>query len=293
MNHPFVARTPQQLATHLPADPTKPRVVVMTMGALHEGHLALVTRARELAGTTGQVIVTIYVNPLQFGPNEDFASYPRDLEGDLALLCDKGVDAVFAPDDATMYPEGTPRLWVRTGELGQVFEGAARPGHFDGVATVVLKLLHITAPTDAIFGQKDAQQLLLLRRMVRDFDVPVQLHAVKIVREPDGLAKSSRNAYLNPTQRQEATVIHRALSAAAACGQEGGSVAEVLQAARDQFARVPNVVVDYLELVDPVTVEIGNPQFSGTALALVAARVGSTRLLDNMSVTVNNPGGNR
>lgn len=293
MTQPVVVTTPEELAVALPPRPGAARVVVMTMGALHDGHLTLVRRARELAGPQGQVVVTIYVNPLQFGPSEDFTTYPRDLARDVALLNTLGVDVVFAPDDATMYPEGEPRVWVRTGQLGSVFEGAHRPGHFDGVATVVLKLLHITGASDAVFGQKDAQQLLILNRMVRDFNLPVNLHPVAIVREGDGLARSSRNAYLSQEQRADAAVIYRALNAALSAAQAQGRPSQVQAAALEVFASVPNVKVDYLELVDPVTVEPVNEEFSGTALVLVAARVGSTRLLDNLSIDINPPGGIR
>lgn len=273
------------------AAPHSRRVVVMTMGALHAGHLALVDRARILAGPDGQVVVTIFVNPLQFGPDEDFDRYPRDLDADLALLDGHGVDVVFAPSAEDMYPGGTPRVTVSSGELGTLYEGAARPGHFDGVLTVVLKLLQLTTPDIAVFGQKDAQQLMLIRRMVTDFNLPVTIEAVPIVREDDGLARSSRNAYLNDHERTTALALSQILRSAADAGQAGATVEDIRAAALDVLAAHPAVDLDYFCLVDPATVEPVRPDFHGEALALIAARVGSVRLIDNMNVPVDGTGG--
>jgi len=260
---------------------TASRAVVMTMGALHEGHLTLVRRARELAR---HVVVTIFVNPLQFGPGEDLDRYPRTLDADVELLAGEGVDVVFAPSVVEMYPEGTPRVSVTTGRLGTVLEGAARPGHFDGVATVVLKLLNLTRPDVAVFGEKDAQQLLVVERMVHDLDVDVQVVGVPIKRDDDGLALSSRNAYLDPAARARALVLSRALRAGVGAADRGP--AAVLAASRAVLAHADDIEVDYLVLVDPTTVESVGPGHSGPARLLVAARVAGVRLIDNTAVTI-------
>jgi pantoate--beta-alanine ligase len=252
------------------AVPARRRAVVMTMGALHAGHLELVREARRLAD---QVVVTIFVNPLQFGPGEDYDSYPRTLDADVALLASVGVDVVFAPTLEEMYPDGTPIVSVTSGRIGTVLEGASRPGHFDGVLTVVLKLLHLTAPDVAVFGEKDAQQLLAVRRMVHDLDVPVTIHSVPIVRDADGLALSSRNAYLSGDER-----------AGGDAARAGASADAVRAAARQTLAAAPGVDLDYLVLVDPATVDDVPADHTGPALLLVAARVGTTRLIDTMSV---------
>jgi len=262
------------------------RAVVMTMGALHAGHLALVRRARELAR---HVVVTIFVNPLQFGPGEDLDRYPRTLDADVALLAELGVDVVLAPGAGEMYPDGTPRVSVTTGALGTVLEGAARPGHFDGVATVVLKLLHLTRPDVAVFGEKDAQQLLVIRRMVRDLDVDVEIVGVPIERDADGLALSSRNAYLDDADRSRALVLSRALRAGEEAAARGAGA--VSEAARAVLAAEPGVEVDYLVLVDPTTVETVGPDHTGPARLLVAARVAGVRLIDNAAVTIPRPSG--
>ncbi|MGC5168624.1 pantoate--beta-alanine ligase [Luteimicrobium sp. DT211] len=268
--------------------PARPRrAVVMTMGALHEGHLTLVRRAREVVGASGQVVVTDFVNPLQFGPGEDFDRYPRDVDGDVRLLTPEGVDVVFAPSLEEMYPDGDALVRVSAGQLGTILEGAARPGHFDGMLTVVLKLLHLVRPDVAVFGEKDAQQLLLVRRMVRDLDVRTEIVGVPIVREPDGLARSSRNAYLTDDERARALSLSAALRASAAAAAAGGTPTEVVTAAAGVLNDAEGVVVDYLALVDPVTVEdltLAGSDASGPALLLVAARVGSTRLIDNTTV---------
>ncbi|TMM36907.1 MAG: pantoate--beta-alanine ligase [Actinobacteria bacterium] len=246
--------------------------VVLTMGALHDGHIALIRAARE---RSAQVLVTIFVNPLQFGPNEDFDRYPRTLDRDLAICAANGVDVVFAPDRAQMYPDGEPAVRVDPGPLGEILEGASRPGFFHGVLTVVLKLFHLTRPRLAFFGEKDYQQLALVRRMVRDTDLPVEIVGVPTVREPDGLALSSRNRYLSPAERQAALALSRALRAGAAAGRDGASA--VLAAAR---AALPDP--DYLALTAP---DLGPPPpRHGSARLLVAARIGTTRLIDNAPV---------
>jgi len=251
---------------------------VMTMGALHEGHAALIRDARRYADA---VVVTIFVNPLQFGPAEDLARYPRTLDADLAVCAREGADLVFAPTPDVVYPE-QPRVTVAAGELGALLEGASRPGHFDGVLTVVAKLLNLLRPDVALFGDKDAQQLVLIRRMVRDLDVPVHVVGVPTVREPDGLARSSRNRYLTPAQRQTALALSRALAAGAGAVADGP--AGVLAAARAELDPVQDLRTDYLALVDPASLEPVTDA-AGDALLAVAAYVGSTRLIDNTSLT--------
>ncbi len=235
--------------------------VVMTMGALHDGHTELVRQARALADS---VVVTIFVNPLQFAAGEDLDRYPRTLADDLALL-DGLADVVFTPTPDVVYPHD-PIVRVSAGNMGSTFEGAARPGHFDGVLTVVLKLLHLTQPDVALFGQKDAQQLAAIRRMVADLDVPVSLVAVPTVRESDGLALSSRNRYLTDEQRTAALSLFRAL-------QTGD-----LAAGRALLDAADGVDLDYLERVDPTTFEAA----PDGELMIVAATVGTTRLIDNL-----------
>ncbi len=239
--------------------------VVMTMGALHEGHADLLRVARR---TADHVVVTIFVNPLQFGPAEDLDRYPRTLAADLALAARLGADVVFTPQPDVVYPEGPPRIRVSAGPLGEVFEGASRPGHFDGVLTVVCKLLHLTRPDVALFGQKDAQQLAGIRQMVRDLDLQVDVVAVPTVRESDGLALSSRNRYLSPDERQSALALSRAVRT--------GDLA----AGRALLDAEPGVVPDYLERVDSTSFEV-TPDGD---LLVVAARVGTTRLIDNATV---------
>jgi pantoate--beta-alanine ligase len=252
--------------------------VVPTMGALHEGHAELMLQARAAAD---HVIVTIFVNPLQFGPNEDLARYPRSLEADLAVCRAEGADVVFAPTPEEVYPTGEPRVRVDPGPLATVLEGATRPGHFDGVLTVVLKLFHLTRPDLAFFGEKDYQQLTLIRAMVSDLDVPVRIVGVPTVRDPDGMALSSRNRYLSAEQRSAALALSRALRAGAGVT---GSAAAILAAARAEIDRTAQVVPDYLELTDPW---LGPPPERGPARLLIAARIGTTRLIDNIRVEVN------
>jgi pantoate--beta-alanine ligase len=262
--------------------------VVMTMGALHAGHIELVRQARKRADA---VIMTIFLNPLQFGPGEDLAKYPRTFDADLQLCIEEGVDLVFAPAPDVMYPDGEPGIRVTAGPLGNLLEGASRPGHFDGVLTVVAKLLHLTRPDLAFFGQKDAQQLLMIRRMVRDLDYTCQIIAVPTVREPDGLALSSRNMHLSAFDREAALALSRALTAGQAVSAEGASA--VRRAAREVLIREPLALVDYLVLVHPDTLEDVPEWYRGAAVLLVAARVGTTRLIDNVPLTVGlmaNPG---
>ena len=258
-----------------------PAAVVMTLGALHEGHAALIRRARERAA---QVIVTVFLNPLQFGPGEDLSRYPRTIDSDLEICGREGVEIVFAPTPDVVYPGGEPGVRVDAGALGEVLEGHSRPGHFDGVLTVVGKLMHLTGSDLAYFGQKDAQQLLLIRRMVQDLDFPVEVVAVPTVREPDGLAMSSRNMYLTTSDRESALSLSRALRAGAAAATEGPSA--VRRAARAVLVAEPLVAVDYLVLVHPETLEDIPEWYRGAALLLVAARVGTTRLIDNEPLVI-------
>jgi len=252
--------------------------VVMTMGALHDGHEALIRTARERAD---EVLVTIFVNPLQFGPNEDFDRYPRSLDADLAICGRGGVDVVFAPGPGDMYPHGEPAVRVNPGPIGEILEGASRPGFFHGVLTVVLKLLQLTRPHLAFFGEKDYQQLTLVRAMTRDLDVPVEIVGVPTVRETDGLARSSRNRYLDPAQRQAALALSAALSAGVAAARGGADGPALLAAA---VAALGNgVELDYLALTDP---DLGPAPGHGPARLLIAARVGSTRLIDNTALEI-------
>jgi len=262
------------------------RAVVMTMGALHEGHLALVRAARARAD---HVVVTIFVNPLQFGPSEDLARYPRDLESDLALLATVGADLVFAPTPAVVYPDGDPMVRVVGGPIETVLEGATRPGHLSGVLTVVLKLAHLVSPDLAFFGQKDAQQLIAIRRMVRDLDVRVEVVAVPTVRDADGLALSSRNAYLTAEQREQALTLSKALRAGLAVASRGGDA--VRAAARAVFEGVPAVDLDYVALIDPASAQEVERGYRGDAILAVAARVGPNRLIDNTPLVVGGGGG--
>ena len=258
-----------------------PVAVVMTMGALHEGHAALVRAARRQAAS---VIVTIFLNPLQFGAGEDLSAYPRTVEADLALCAREGVDLVFHPAPDVVYPDGEPQVRVGAGPLGDVLEGASRPGHFDGVLTVVAKLFHLTRPDLAFFGQKDAQQLLLISRMVRDLDIDVTVVAVPTVREPDGLARSSRNTYLGADDRGHALALSRALRAGSAAAEAGPDA--VRAAASQVLHEAPGVTLDYCVLVDPATLAPVDADYRGRALLAVAARVGPTRLIDNATVAL-------
>ncbi len=252
--------------------------VVMTMGALHAGHAHLMRAARAAAD---HVIVTIFVNPLQFGPTEDLDRYPRTLEADVDVCRAELVDIVFAPTRAEVYPGGEPAVRVTGGPAADILEGASRPGHFDGVLTVVLKLLHLTRADLAFFGDKDYQQLALIRTMVRDLDVATQIVAVPTVREPDGLALSSRNRFLTGGQRAAASALSAGLRAGAVAAQAGAAPAAVVAAVRATLDQTPSVVVDYVALTDP---DLGAPPARGAARLLVAGRVGATRLIDNTAV---------
>jgi pantoate--beta-alanine ligase len=252
--------------------------LVPTMGALHEGHRELIRHARRVPGA-GVVAVSIFVNPLQFAPGEDLARYPRTFEADLEICREEGVELVFAPGVDDMYPAGAATTTVDPGPLGGVLEGAYRPGHFAGVLTVVAKLFHVVGPDVAFFGEKDYQQLVLVQKMVADLDFPMAVVGVPTVREPDGLALSSRNRYLTPAQRPVAATLQRALAAGAAVSARGP--AAVLAAAEAVLDAEPGLTVDYLALRDP---GLGADPEHGRARLLVAARVGSTRLLDNVAV---------
>ena len=258
-----------------------PVVLAPTMGALHDGHARLLGAARTLAGPRGSVIVSIFVNPLQFGPNEDLDRYPRTLDADLAMCAREGADLVFAPAAAEIYPGGPPEVSVDPGPAGQRFEGEFRPGFFGGVLTVVLKLLHLTRPAVAVFGQKDAQQLTLVRRMVTDLNLDVVIEPVPTVRDADGLATSSRNRYLSAADRAVALALPRALLAGQAAA--GGGADAVLAAARAVLRAQPALAVDYVALVDPGTF---GPAGTGSALLVAAARAGTTRLIDNMALVL-------
>ncbi|MFP3988750.1 pantoate--beta-alanine ligase [Streptomyces sp. E11-3] len=309
--------------------PAGRRAVVMTMGALHEGHATLVRQARELVGPQGQVVVTVFVNPLQFGAGEDLDRYPRTLDADLKVAEQSGADLVFAPSLDEVYPGGEPQVRITAGPMGELLEGRTRPGHFDGMLTVVAKLLHLTAPDAALYGQKDAQQLALIRRMARDLNFPVEIVGVPTVREADGLALSSRNRYLSPAERHTALALSTALFAgrdrlaaqqalharavttpaareravalsalgearaaadAHAVAQASlGVPAAVRAAARSVLddaavAKTP-LVLDYLALVDPADFTEVPDGFTGDAILAVAARVGTTRLIDNLPLT--------
>ncbi len=255
--------------------------IVPTMGCLHPGHLSLIHRARELADT---VIVTVFVNPAQFGPNEDFARYPRVFEHDRELCEANGADVIFAPAPEDMYNDDHS-TWVEEAELSRGLCGASRPGHFRGVTTVVAKLFNLTLPAVAVFGQKDAQQALVIRRMARDLNFPVQIEIAPLVRDPDGLALSSRNRYLSEEERQRALVLSHSLFAARAALQETGAegIPGVLAAMRHEIERV-NGCIDYLEALDADTLRPARAETKELLLVL-AVYIGATRLLDNQRVT--------
>ncbi|MEU4494307.1 pantoate--beta-alanine ligase [Streptomyces sp. NPDC023998] len=307
--------------------------VVMTMGALHEGHATLIRAAREHVGSEGFVIVTVFVNPLQFGAGEDLDRYPRTLDADLKTAEEAGADVVFAPSAEEVYPGGEPQVRITAGPMGERLEGESRPGHFDGVLTVVAKLLHLTRPDVAFFGQKDAQQLALIRRMAADLNFPVEIVGVPTVREPDGLALSSRNRFLSADERRTALALSGALFAARdrlaaqqallaraeslpasqsraaalsklgearaaadahAVAQAGPGGADAVRAAArvvlDEAAKAnPPLVLDYLALVDPADFTEVPDDHTGEAIIAVAARVGTTRLIDNIPLTFGAP----
>ncbi len=277
---PEIAHTREELH-HARAALTGEVAVVMTMGALHEGHAELIRRARDEGD---HVVVTLFLNPLQFSAGEDLSRYPRTFGADVQRCADEGVDLVFAPSPDVVYPEGEPQVRIGAGPLGDVLEGAARPGHFDGVLTVVAKMFHLVRPDRALFGQKDAQQLLLIRRMSRELDFGVEVVAVPTVRESDGLALSSRNTYLSATDREAALSLSTALRAGER--QAGEGAAAVRRAAREVMVREPLAIVDYLVLVDPDTLEQVPEWYRGPALLALAAKVGTTRLIDNLPLTI-------
>ena len=256
--------------------------LVPTMGALHEGHLALVDRAGELAPT---VVVSVFVNPLQFGANEDLAKYPRDLDADLDALEPHGVAFVFAPTADEMYPDGGTQVKVTGGRVAEMLEGRSRPGHFDGVLTVVAKLLGIVRPQHVVFGQKDAQQVFLVQRMVLDLNIATRVDVVETVRAGDGLALSSRNRYLDGGARRAALALSRALEAASSSADRG--IDAVLAAAQSVLMGEPLVRLDYLKVVNPKTFLPVDDGYRGPARVVIAAKVGETRLIDNDSIYLN------
>ena len=278
-----VARTRTELAV---ARAVLGRTVALvpTMGALHEGHRSLLRRAREVADET---VVSIFVNPLQFAAGEDLDRYPRALEADLAMCAEEGVALAFVPSRAQMYPR-EPVVRVVAGPMGQRFEGASRAGHFDGVLTVVAKLFGLVRPDVAVFGRKDAQQLALVRAMVADLDLPVRIEGAPLIRDADGLALSSRNAYLTASQRVSALTLRRALLAGAAAAGSGQAPSAIVAAAEAVLDRESGVDTDYVALVDPDTFEALDDRAHAArqAVLAVAARVGSTRLIDNEYVNI-------
>ena len=304
VSEPVLLRAKADLAAARPGLPA-PVVLVPTMGALHHGHRALLRAARAAAGPSGSVIVSIFVNPLQFRPGEDLDRYPRTLDADLAMCAQEGVRTVFAPSAAEMYPGGPPQVTVDPGPAGQVFEGEFRLGFFGGVLTVVLKLFHLVRPDVAVFGEKDAQQLALVRRLVADTNLGVAIEAVPTVRDPDGLATSSRNRYLSAADREVALTLPRALHAgqaraaaeagteaaaaeaaeAAEAGEAGTEAAagNAHRAAQDLPGGEPALAVDYVAVVDPRTF---GPPGPGPALIVAAVTVAGTRLIDNMPVVL-------
>jgi len=286
---PMLARTRAGLAA-CRATLRPPVVLVPTMGALHEGHRALLRAARQISGQNGSLVVSVFVNPLQFGVGEDLDRYPRTLSDDMAVCSEEGVAVVFAPGHDQMYP-AEQMITVQPGPMGEVLEGTFRPGFFEGVLTVVLKLFNLVKPDVAVFGEKDAQQLALVRRMVTDLNLPVTIEAVGTVRDLDGLAISSRNRYLSAAERDTALALSRALRAGAAAAADGPDA--VLAAAEAELSAAgkadPPLATDYLALAEPETFGRVPAGFTGRALLLVAATVGKTRLIDNMAVGIGSP----
>jgi len=280
-------RTISELRDHLRAERQAGRTIglVPTMGAFHAGHVSLMERARQ---ETDVVVVSLFVNPTQFGPGEDLAAYPRDEARDAAIAAGAGIDVLFAPPVEEVYPDGF-QTTVTVGALAQPLEGAQRPGHFDGVATVVTKLLNMVQPDIAFFGQKDAQQALVVRRVARDLDIPTRIEVCPTVREPDGLAMSSRNAYLAPPERERAIALRRALDAAeqavAAGERDASAVASAAHAAMARYEIEP----EYLALVDAENLAPVD-RIDGETLVALAARVGRARLIDNTLITTNSNG---
>ena len=275
---PVVLETIADVRTAIAAERAAGRSVALTptLGALHDGHLAHVARAAELVDVR---VVSIFVNPTQFGDSDDLARYPRDLETDLDKLEPFGVRYVFAPSVDEMYPTGPTETKVTAGKIGSLYEGAARPGHFDGVLTVVAKLLDIVSPDIVTFGQKDAQQLFLVRRMIDDLNIPVRVEIIDTVREDDGLALSSRNRFLDAKERRAARTLSTALEAAVSSGDRG--IDATLAAAQAVFMGEPLVKLDYFKIVQPKTFVPVDDDYRGKAIAIVAATLGGTRLIDN------------
>ena len=291
-NNPPTSGAPQVVATRaelkeaLAAAPPR-RAVVMTMGGLHSGHGELMSLGRELVGPDGHLVATIFVNPLQFAANEDLAKYPRTFEDDVALCGQKSVDLVFAPTPDVMYPNGDLQVTIDPGDLGLAYEGVARPTHFRGVLTVVMKFLELTRPTFAVFGEKDYQQLTLIRQMVRDLDLPVQIVAGPTVREESGLAMSTRNKYLSPVARETALRIPSAIAAGQSVAERGSTaVIEVVRSILEAPAPV-EVDVQYVAVTDPLMWPAPD---SGEGRLIVTAIVDGTRLLDNAQVVLGPPG---
>jgi pantoate--beta-alanine ligase len=257
------------------------RAVVLTMGALHEGHAQLIREARARVGRDGHVTVTIFVNPLQFVAGEDLNRYPRMLEMDVDVCADEGADLVYAPSVETVYRDPHPQVTIDPGPLGTLLEGAVRPGHFRGMLTVVAKLITVTGAELAFFGEKDYQQLVLVRRMVRDLDLPVEIIGVPTVRAADGLALSSRNAYLSGDERRAAAALPRAIELGIETARDGGSPRDVVSTVQSYLDAQPGLITDYAVVTDP---ELGAPPVRGEARLLVAVRVGDVRLLDNAPI---------
>jgi pantoate--beta-alanine ligase len=262
------------------------RAVVLTMGALHDGHAHLIREAHARAGIDGHVTVTIFVNPTQFAAGEDLDRYPRSLEDDVALCAREGADLVFAPSVETVYRDVNPTVTVDPGPLGTLLEGAVRPGHFRGVLTVVHKMFSLTGASLALLGEKDYQQLVLIRRMVRDLDLAVEVVGVPTVRAEDGLALSSRNSYLSDPDRRLALVVPRALVIGAETARDGGTARDVVSAVQTYLDEHDDVVTDYAVVTDP---DLGAPPEQGEARLLLAVRVGPVRLLDNARLTLGSP----
>jgi pantoate--beta-alanine ligase len=279
---PLLAQSREELRTALSKAADAQVGFVPTMGALHAGHAALLARARQAVGPEAPVVASIFVNPLQFAPGEDLDRYPRTFDADLEICAAEGVDIVFAPSVDEVYPGGEPQVTVDPGPLATVLEGRVRPTHFAGVLTVVAKLFGLVRPDVAVFGEKDYQQLALIRRMVDDLCMGVEVLGAGTVREPDGLALSSRNRYLDDDQRWRATALSRTLFAARDAAKYGSAVA--IDAARHELRHARGVDLEYLELVAP---DLGPAPESGPARLLIAARVGPTRLIDNVALELN------
>lgn len=278
VNEPKVVKTREELKRAL-TSMSGQRGLVMTMGALHEGHLSLVKVAAERAD---HVVVSIFVNPTQFAPGEDFEAYPRDLQKDLNALAQVGADVVFAPSEQEMYPHGNAQVRIDPGPTASVLEGKTRPTHFAGVCLVVNKVFNLVRPDVAVFGQKDAQQLAIVRQMVRDLDMGIEVVGAPIVRSSDGLALSSRNAYLSESERAKALGLSKALQTGAQAAQTGADAKMIVRKTLEVLKQ-PGNDVDYVALVDPTTFQ---PISHGTGVLAVAAKVGATRLIDNLILEV-------